>query len=806
MPIVNKLYIRYFCCLALFILTTLIVSACATKKEKLTDKQSRVDLSLLQTLPEEIISFNDQISPVLERRCVVCHGCYDAPCQLKLSSPEGIDRGASKEKVYNGARFSAMSPTRLYIDAKSTEEWREKGFHTVLNEGTTGAVQNLDQSVMYKMLHLKQMNPQSRVGMLSDKFDLSLERKQSCPTLEEFDKYAGKFPNQGMPFAMPNLTDQEYLILVQWLAQGAPVPAKKGPSPAAMEQIESWEEFLNGTGNKQKLVSRYIYEHLFIGHMHFKGTGNREFYRLVRSSTPPGQPVDEIATVRPYDNPGTNFYYRLLRYPGNIVAKTHVVYELSDQRLARYRELFLEPDYDVSELPSWEPLIASNPFKAFKDIPPRSRYVFLLDDARYFIEGFIKGPVCRGMIALNVIEDQFWVAFLDPDRDSMLTQPEFLEEMSDYLQIPSSQGDKIRLLSSWQDYRKREQKYNEGRFKYFSAMDQYDINDAMDFLWDGNGDNANAALTVFRHFDSASVDYGFNGNYPETAWVVDYPLLERIHYLLVAGFNVYGNLKHQLNTRLYMDFLRMEGEDMYLAFLPTTHRKDIRDSWYAGMREGKDKDIGDTEIWMSKDVVTGYQTADPQRELYRHMEKKLATVLEREDVINRCGQPPCQAKDSGADKHKADNAMRRIANMQGFVLMAFPDLSFIRVRRNGNPENDLAYTVIRNKAYKNVTSMFQDEGDSKFRDYSNDSLTVVDWLEGSYPNFFFTVDINDVDLFAERYAALQSRDDYEHFVSAYGTRRTNSAFWATADWFQDEYLREKPVGAGVFDLNRYQNR
>ena len=51
-----------------------------------------------------------------------------------------------------------------------------------------------------------------------------------------------------------------------------------------------------------------------------------------------------------------------------------------------------------------------------------------------------------------------------------------------------------------------------------------------------------------------------------------------------------------------------------------------------------------------------------------------------------------------------------------------------------------------------------------------------------------------------------NRDDYEHFVSSYGMRRTNSAFWQTADWFQDEYLREKPVQAGVFDLNRYQNR
>ncbi len=60
--------------------------------------------------------------------------------------------------------------------------------------------------------------------------------------------------------------------------------------------------------------------------------------------------------------------------------------------------------------------------------------------------------------------------------------------------------------------------------------------------------------------------------------------------------------------------------------------------------------------------------------------------------------------------------------------------------------------------------MLQDEEDSKFRDYSKDSLTVVDWLEGSYPNFFFAVNIDDVNLFAERYEALQNRDDYEHFV------------------------------------------
>jgi hypothetical protein len=35
------------------------------------------------------------VQPILERRCVVCHGCYDVPCQIKLGAWEGIARGAS---------------------------------------------------------------------------------------------------------------------------------------------------------------------------------------------------------------------------------------------------------------------------------------------------------------------------------------------------------------------------------------------------------------------------------------------------------------------------------------------------------------------------------------------------------------------------------------------------------------------------------------------------------------------------------------------------------------------------------------
>ncbi len=32
------------------------------------------------------VSYLSDVKPILEQRCVVCHSCYNAPCQLKLGS------------------------------------------------------------------------------------------------------------------------------------------------------------------------------------------------------------------------------------------------------------------------------------------------------------------------------------------------------------------------------------------------------------------------------------------------------------------------------------------------------------------------------------------------------------------------------------------------------------------------------------------------------------------------------------------------------------------------------------------------
>jgi hypothetical protein len=149
--------------------------------------------------------------------------------------------------------------------------------------------------------------------------------------------------------------------------------------------------------------------------------------------------------------------------------------------------------------------------------------------------------------------------------------------------------------------------------------------------------------------------------------------------------------------------------------------------------------------------------------------------------------------------------MQQIAAMGGEHLVVFPDVAFVRVGL-GQGEEALAYTLIHNKAYKDVTSMLDD---AKYRDRSdmqNDTLTVLNWLEGSFPNFFFDVDIERIEDFTSRYIAIRDREDYEKFVALYGVRRTNTDFWEIADWFHDQYAREKPVLSGLFDLNRYRNR
>ncbi len=120
---------------SLLIAFVVIFSGCATYATYNYDQlfgEEQVQERIHEYKSPESIDYLDDVKPLIDKRCVVCHACYDAPCQLKMSSAEGIDRGAHKSKIYEGTRLVAANPTRLFEDAQTTQEWRDIGFSLFL--------------------------------------------------------------------------------------------------------------------------------------------------------------------------------------------------------------------------------------------------------------------------------------------------------------------------------------------------------------------------------------------------------------------------------------------------------------------------------------------------------------------------------------------------------------------------------------------------------------------------------------------------------------------------------------------------
>jgi len=759
------------------------------------------DLSASLAAHREPVSYERDVEPVLDRRCVVCHACYDAPCQLVLSAFEGAERGASHEVVYDSSRLEAAPPTRLFVDARNTAEWRERGFFPVLS---SGADATSSASLLLSMLALGHTNPFPQSQLLPESVGLDIDRPLACPADQaEFDKYAQEHPLGGMPYGTAPLSAEELRVLAAFASQGTPAPAKRPPSDAALAQVARWEEFLNGTSLKERITARYLYEHWFLAHLTFEDFPRGPFFRVIRSRTPSGQPADEIATVRPYGDPGAEpFFYRLVPIEQTIVSKTHIVYPLGERKLRRLRQLFLESQWTPTRLPGYERKQASNPFITFEEVPARSRYEYLLDDAQYFVMTFIRGPVCRGQVAVDVIEDHFWVAFLDPDRDPTVNDPTFLRQAKDLLSLPAENAGSFRPSDLFIEFNREQRKYNELREKYYDRIDPKHRGPALDWIWDGDGRNRNALLTVFRNFDNAAVVQSFVGDTPKTAWVMDYPIFERIYYDLVAGFDIWGNLAHQVSTRLYMDHLRMQSENVFLGFLPAHLRKEIRASWYVGATRAIDYAIVNKLRTLDHGTQIRFTSPNVKAQLLAMIELQAGAAAGPPDVLNRCPNPPCARADANPQERVVEGELQRIASRRGDYVHLLPEVSFVRVRTGGSASSDLLYVLVHNVAHTNVAFMFDEE---KRLVPEDDTLTVVRGHFGNYPNFLFEVEADRVGAFVDQLAAMKTGADLTALADHYGVRRTSPRFWQTSDWLNADFTRRDPTEAGLYDLNRYEN-
>ncbi|WP_410967647.1 fatty acid cis/trans isomerase, partial [Salmonella sp. SAL4441] len=62
------------------------------------------------------------------------------------------------------------------------------------------------------------------------------------------------------------------------------------------------------------------------------------------------------------------------------------------------------------------------------------------------------------------------------------------------------------------------------------------------------------------------------------------------YYGLVVNFDVFGNVSHQAQTRLYFDLIRNGAEQNFLRLMPVDARQPLLDDWY--------QNSGKLKMWM----------------------------------------------------------------------------------------------------------------------------------------------------------------------------------------------------------------
>ena len=170
---------------------------------------------------------------------------------------------------------------------------------------------------------------------------------------------------------------------------------------------------------------------------------------------------------------------------------------------------------------------------------------------------------------------------------------------------------------------------------------------------------------------------------------------------------------HQLETRRYMDFLRMEGEFNFLVFMPEGKRVELRDFWYREASPDVKEYVLGRKAFIYDDSRIEYHTDDPKKEFFSQLEGRLPR----------------------ASAHRYQPLDDRFAQMQRLTGKSFslmPEVAFVHVI--GGAGGDSVYTIIHNSAYLNNTQLFREEAR---RLPVEDYLTVVKGFIGSYPNIFF---------------------------------------------------------------------
>ena len=732
------------------------------------------------------------IQPIFNGRCIACHGCLGSPCNLKLTSFRGVERGGFGENPYS-SHVDGTQRTGMDV-VRTTQEWRNRGFYPVLSRGKAEP-ENLSRSMLYQMVEAGAAH--NRPGF-SRKTLMPIYAKRyahQCPVSPDaLRKHLKLHPAAGMPFGLPGLGEDQLATLREWVAAGSP-----GPTEAERRETETvtdpaavlaWENFFNASDERSQLVTRYIFDHVFLAAIVLDESPG-DLFRLVRSKTPPGgasenppAPVEIIDAPLPYSDPYVyagveRFYYRLKKITAPIVQKNHFVWRLARADIDRLKKLFLASKWDeTSKLEA--PWGIGNPFLVYQAIPAEARYRFLLENSELIVSGITYGPVCLGQTATFAVKDQFWVYFVDPKYDVSVLDPKLGQVTWDAFMDRSLFGNDTYEAA------------------YAAALKKLRPKGyTIDAIWNGDGTNPNAWLTVLRHETNVSVMKGRQGGMPRSQWLMDYSGFERIYYDTVANFEYWSGDVPKLETLVFFNYLRQEFEDNFLLLLPEDERQKIRNDWTQG--------IGQAAL-----TLEPFAGADQPTQVKTDRRAPLVSLVS--DIQAHLGEAVSGPPDRLNPRIKPDVALKDpIVSFDDWVKAAslltqttehkFPRYlpSVIHLKLT-NGEETRVYSLIANRVYASQDTILFEDGQELPDLYT---MSIYPTLIGGFPNYFLEMSLSQAEDFLRGLRDVRSQADWNRLRDRYGILRNDERFWATYDWFAQWNTDNRGVEAGYLDLSYY---
>ena len=320
----------------------------------------------------------------------------------------------------------------------------------------------------------------------------------------------------------------------------------------------------------------------------------------------------------------------------------------------------------------------------------------------------------------------------------------------------------------------------------------------MDSIWDGEGKNPNAWLTVMRHDTNVSVVQGRQGGTPQSFWLIDYSGFERMYYDTVAGFAYWQGDLGKLENPAVLQF-PAPGIRGQLPAAPAPGGPGAR---------APHLDPGGRLLRARPGPIRRGETSRPRcrprlrtrwpgpvAAIAQHLGPAIAGPPDR---LNPDAKPPVAPKEPVASFADWERGIASLTVIPGQAFTRYlPSVMVLRLTRGSESR---VYSLVANRVYKSqFTLVFADASPL----YDRFSLSVYPTIVNGFPNLFADLTMDQAGGFLEGLRGMDSQSDWDAFKSRYGILRNSARLWPFYDWINDWNFRERGAAAGFLDLTYY---